>query len=296
MSENKTKVTDWIRSGMDYNEGIKLLIEITRKQFWFDLLTGREKTKSGKLAYELCKASQLADMTSWKDVIENIKSSKVKMQEKNVPGLKLGKLPKIKNGEENHQKVFYPIPPKTKVELHIPSELDKIDSKPVDEYPPVIRRIIHEYAELFQERSKLHAVMTEMPEVNTDEVVAKRSELFDIVKSISARLEFLFSAKNKFDENGTIPDEKEIFPEPKKEEPLDLNLLDEPSLKKMKKNLQSNNSKDQALLDYQSKDHGKEKKPMPEGPKRTKLEFRIAERNKKIQEIESLLLKYVVKQ
>jgi len=72
MQENQIKVIGWIRSGMDYAEGIGLLVELTQKQKYSDQFTGREKSMSGKLAYEICKAAKLADHISWKDFIRKI--------------------------------------------------------------------------------------------------------------------------------------------------------------------------------------------------------------------------------
>ena len=62
--------------------------------------------------------------------------------------------------------------------------------------------------------------------------------------------------------------------------------LDTAVLKKMKKNLQTLNSKDQSMLDFQSPNHTGQKMPLPNGPKRSKLETRIRDRIKLIEEIE----------
>ena len=94
-----------------------------------------------------------------------------------------------------------------------------------------------------------------------------------------------------------IPEESEVFPPAENEETEpDITSLDETELKKQKKNLQSSNSKDQTILDYQSKERTEMKTPMPNGPKRVKIEMRINDRNKKIVEIETLLLKYAGKE
>ena len=134
--------------------------------------------------------------------------------------------------------------------------------------------------------------MTGMPESNAESVCAKRAELFDLIKSISAKLEILHSAKKEFDEKGVIPEVDAVFPpEGNEQAEPDLASLDEAALKKQKKNLQSSNSKDQTILDYQSKERTEVKIPMPNGPKRSRIEMRISDRNKKIVEIDTLLLK-----
>lgn len=273
MNEKQDKVIAWIKAGMDYNSGIGLLTEISTKQGLTNGFPGKEKTFANKLAYEIMKASSLGDVTNWKRIIQDIQSG-------NTPVVE------IKN-------TFTPI---IRQELPVSSDLPDSDeivvSKPLFEYPLIIRRVINDYAELFQERSKLHTTMAEMPESNADSICIKRAELFDVIKSISARLEELYTAKSEFEQKGIIPDETELYPTMKKEY-SDTNLLPDLSvedLKKHKKNLQSSNSKDMAILDYQSKERKEVKTPMPAGPKRIKIEMRIADRKKQIQEIEMALL------
>jgi hypothetical protein len=300
MQDNQNKVIDWIRSGMDYNEGIGLLVDLTRKPIYSDQFTGREKSMTDKLAYEICKAAMVADYTNWKAFIQKVKDgSETEIIEGNhslTDDFLLVDLPEVIAGEQDQEKVFNPATARTENAPSI-SDSESLETKPLAQYPPVIRRSIHEYAALFQERSKLHTVMTDMPESNAESVCAKRAELFDLIKSISARLEILYEAKKAFDEKGIVPEENEVFPPVGKEEAEpDLASLDEVSLKKQKKNLQSSNSKDQTMLDYQSKERTEVKTPMPNSPKRAKIEMRIGERNKKIEEIETLLLNYAGKE
>jgi len=162
---------------------------------------------------------------------------------------------------------------------------EALDIKNISEYPPIIRRIIAEYAELFQERSKMHRIMAEMPEGNSQTLKTKRAEIFNIIKSISARQEFLYAIQQQYELNGEILPEDEIWPTPKPEAKPE--LPDDPEqLRKMKKNQQSANSKDQNLLDYQSSIKSETKKPMPAGPKRMRTENRMKARLKFIQEID----------
>lgn len=290
MQENQFKVISWIKSGMDYIKGVDLLVELTNKQTFYNLFTGRDKSLPDKLAYEICKATMLANHLTWKDFIREVQAENIESdnQSNHFPVVKMQV---ITPGDKNNPKIFEPDSERTT------ETAETIETKPLSEYPPVIRRIIHEYAALFQERSKLHTVMTEMPESNAESVCVKRAEIFDLIKSISARLEILYEFKKAFDEKGIIPEESEVFPPVGKEEvEPDITSLDEATLKKQKKNLQSSNSKDQTMLDYQSKERLEVKIPMPSGPKRAKIEMRIAERNQKIEDIETLLLKYAGKE
>ncbi|MEI8114819.1 MAG: hypothetical protein WCI54_14380, partial [Bacteroidia bacterium] len=157
------------------------------------------------------------------------------------------------------------------------------------EYPPIIRRIIAEYAETFQERSKTHRILTEMPQGNSQALKTKRAEIFDLVKAFTIRLEYLFKIRQQFEQNGELPLEDEVWPKP--QELQETTLTDDPEeLRKMKKNQQTANTKDQNMLDYQTMVKADEKKTMPSGPKRTRIENRIKGRLKFIQEIDLKLV------
>jgi len=299
MQENQIKVISWIKSGMEYIQGVDLLVELTRKQTFFNLFTGKDIALADKLTYEICKAAMLANHLTWKDFIREVQNGNILIDNLSADFHRV-EMPELIPSDENNPKICTSDSvekTETKGTTETIETAESIETKPLTEYPPVIRRIIHEYAALFQERSKLHSVMVDMPESNAEFVCAKRAELFDLIKSISARLEILYSAKSEFDEKGIIPEESSVFPPVGKEEAEpDITLLDEASLKKQKKNLQSSNSKDQTMLEYQSKERTEVKTPMPNGPKRAKIEMRIQERNKKIEEIETLLLKYAGKE
>lgn len=292
MNDKELKVINWIRSGMDYNAGIELLISFNPKSCDPKSFFGKEKYQHDKVAYEICHSSGVADVLTWKPFIW-----------RNGGTLRTTPTPPKYATPSRHQKndkpkPFVVIPSNNSAvgEVVIIPEKDTIETKPLSEYPPIIRRVIVEYASLFQERSKTHLVMTEMPESNAATVVAKRAELFDLVKSLTDRIILLHDAKKNYDENGSLPDENELFPDENAVvvEP-DISLLDEESLKKMKKNLQKSRSKDQSLLDSQSKYKAGSKVPMPSGPKRMKIEARIKATVKKIEEVETALLKYVIK-
>jgi len=293
MQDNQLKVISWIKSGMEYTSGVDLLVKLTRKQTFYNLFTGKDKSLPDKLGYEICKAAALANHVTWKNFIREVQAVNNASENQSTDFYDF-KMPEQIPSNENNSKICVPDSADTTETIET---AETIETKPLSEYPSVIRRIIHEYAALFQERSKLHSVMVEMPESNAESVCAKRAEIFDLIKSISARLEILYSTKKAFDEKGIIPEESTVFlPVGKEEAEPELASLDEASLKKQKKNLQSSNSKDQTMLEYQSKERTEVKTPMPNGPKRSKIEMRIAERNKKIAEIETLLLKYAGKE
>ena len=291
MEDVKLKVVAWIKSGMNYNDGISLLIELTNKQSYSAMFMGREPTMKNKLPYEICKASQLADFTNWKVFIQKIKNASPSATTQFIS-------PQEKKLAQHYSRSF----DASKVELSVsipnsPEEID--DSKNAEAYPPVIQRVILETASLFQKRRALHLQMCHLPENNSTSVILLRADLFASIKSISERLKVLYDARQSFTEKNIIPDERELFesvaiPEKNlksKVQKLDaISTLGASDLKKMKKNLQTLNSKDQSMLDFQSPNHTGQKMPLQNGPKRSKLETRISERIKLIEEIEIQIL------
>lgn len=263
--ENEGLVIDWIQSGCNYEQGVMLYTQFGKNSFLKKDFTGKRHKHATKIIYELCKSVGL----EYAQLQQNMLTPKLeeKLAEKKpvkIPELKLVKLSNIPEDKE------FP---------------EVLEMKNISEYPPTLRRIIAEYAELFQERSKMHRIMAEMPEGNSQTLKTKRAEIFDIIKSLSARLEFLYVIRQQFELNGEILPEDEIWPTPKPESKPE--LPDDPEqLRKMKKNQQSANSKDQNLLDYQSTIKSDTKKPMPVGPKRTRTENRMKARLKFIQEID----------
>jgi hypothetical protein len=113
-----------------------------------------------------------------------------------------------------------------------------------------------------------------------------RSNLFQKISKISAEMELIHHFTQQYEKDGTIPEEKEIWPV-KKEKPLP---KDHAELKKIKKNLQSSNSKDNNRLNYQDTKKHEKLNPIPPGPKRQKIEKRIKSRLSEIQEIEQKLI------
>ena len=55
-----------------------LLVELTRKQTFYNLFTGKDKSLPNKLDHEICKAALLADHVTWKDFIRNVQNDNIK--------------------------------------------------------------------------------------------------------------------------------------------------------------------------------------------------------------------------
>ena len=272
-NEKQQLVLQWIESGCDYLQGTMLYGRFGKNIFLKSDFHSKQRKYATKIIYELCKSVGLNYAQLQKENLIPViqKSSKLQMQP----------------SEPVHKTVISPDAPADMPEL---AEMpEALSSTNIAEYPPIIRRIISEYAETFQERSKTHRILTEMPQGNSQALKTKRAEIFDLVKSFTVRLEYLFKIRQKFELNGELPLEDEVWPEPK--ELPETTLSDDPEeLRKIKKNQQTANTKDQNMLDFQTMVKGDEKKTMPSGPKRTRIENRIKGRLKFIQEIDLKLV------
>jgi hypothetical protein len=242
---------------------------------------GKQRKYATKIIYELCKSVGLDYAQLQKDnVIPIFKESPIK----ELPSTASKRQP---SSEIEGSVSIVPI--NDTVSEPVEDMPESLSVTNIAEYPPIIRRIIAEYAETFQERSKTHRILTEMPQGNSQALKTKRAEIFDLVKAFTIRLEYLFKIRQQFEQNGELPLEDEVWPKP--QELQETTLTDNPEeLRKMKKNQQTANTKDQNMLDYQTMVKGDEKKTMPSGPKRTRIENRIKGRLKFIQEIDLKLV------
>lgn len=271
-NEKQQHVLDWIESGCDYLQGTMLYGRFGKNIFLRSDFHSKQRKYATKIIYELCKSVGLNYAQLQKEKLIPIIQESSPVQ---IPP------------SEPHKAVISADPT---TDIPALAEMpEALSSTNIEEYPPIIRRIIAEYAETFQERSKTHRILTEMPQGNSQALKTKRAEIFDLVKAFTIRLEYLFKIRQQFELNGELPLEDEVWPEPK--EMPETTLSDDPEeLRKMKKNQQTANTKDQNMLDFQTMVKGDEKKTMPSGPKRTRIENRIKGRLKFIQEIDLKLV------
>jgi hypothetical protein len=270
--EKKEVVLNWILSGFNYNDGVSIYSQFGKNNFLRKDFSGKQHRYASKIIYELCKSVGLdyAQLQS----------------EKFIPVLQETQIDKLPSNALCSGRIA---PISTPVPDLVEGMPESMSATNISEYPAIIRRIITEYAETFQQRSQTHRILTEMPQGNSQALKTKRAEIFDLVKAFTIRLEYLFNVRQQFEKDGTYPNEEDVWPAPK-ELPETTMSEDPEELRKMKKNQQTANTKDQNMLDFQTMVKGSEKKTMPAGPKRTRIENRIKGRLKFIQEIDLKLV------
>lgn len=251
-AEIQKKVTDWWISGCDYDAGIALYQLYGKNKSLKNTMPGRPARYTDKLHYELCK-----------DV-----------------GLNWLTMPKS-TGQKPVQKVTVVQAKTAELEQH-PEPVQEV----TDQYHPLVRRVISEYAECYRERSMRHADMGGVAEINSEENCSKRAELLKEIKKLSARMDELYFARQAYFDHREIPDEHKLWPGENLPEKADELPDDLDKLKSMKKNQQIALVKDRNMLDYQQITKADKKLPMPDGPRRKGLEKRIGWRLKRIEEID----------
>jgi len=268
MAELKKQIIDWFHGPQDYDQGMKLLQAVSKKNKIIGKMLKKGNTKSSmeKLVWELNKVAGLKKIPEPKTIVKKAFRPLAKQ------------MPKQEKPEVSVEK---------KKDDEAGARFNLIGKNEIGSYPPVIQRLVRENSALYMLRGKKHSALKKLPEDNTQETVAKREQLAGEIKDISKRLDILFEAFHLFDTKKALPDENILWPAVKKEEQQKLsdNIDD---LKLQKKNIQSSVTKDRNLLLYGSKIKPKEGEgsAMPAGPKRTIIEKRVAKKEKEIAAIE----------
>jgi hypothetical protein len=270
MNNAQNEVIDWWYGRRDYRTGIELLSRYCKNKTIINTLSkhGKENFQASvkKLNYEVTKAVQL----DWLHMPAYLSPEQV--GEKSLADIS----PRENQKEEKNNPA----------DTFFPPEKDKKNDD-TNQYPRVIRRLKYEYSELYNKKSALHSDMRNVEQANTEKNNEQRSELLSEIKSISKQLAFYYGFLEKYEVNGIVPDEAEIWPpakEPAPEEPKSL-----PELKKLMWSLRRENSKDGFRLIYQQRTKAEKENPMPKGAKRDAIELRIKLREIKLAETMTLI-------
>ena len=283
MEERKIKLISWIRSGMNYLDGISLIMELSGRKGFQNQFIGKENRMKDKLTYEICKAAKVADFSNWRNYVSNYMDGNSKEH--------VDRSTK-KEKAENHL-----LEVKKKEELISGLSQDEEEFNPTiiygirnDEYPILIKRISFDLGNLYQQRSLLHTEMANMEQSNRKMIVKQRVKLLDQIKMISERFIFLYLIKQSYLKDRSLPQEREVYPENNElSEGKTSEILNPGDLKRQKKNLQTSNSKDQKKLEVLKNNLNKDPS-IKEANRFTVLETRIRERNSMIEELDYKLV------
>lgn len=284
----KDRVLQWIEQGCDYNTGILLLADSGKHRQLIKIIVNRPHRYASKLLYELCKEAGIPYLDlGHADLYIHTKDSG---QADLVPDNHSFGQADVKNTTAS---LSTPTPDDLPL-TDIPSHLKTMSDQDFNRLPVEMQKVIREHSKLFLLRSRLHEQMANLSEDNLPDTVKKRKTLSDSIAELSPRIDQLFQAKEDFYLKSLKPDLAVLFPPllPDAEQSLKNTPLPDSTkeLKKLKKNLQSSNVKDQNMLDFQEETKASKPSPMPTGPKRQKLEQRISKRLIQIEAIDYKLL------
>lgn len=254
MNENQTIVLNWWYTGKDYQQGILLLSRFCKNKILAAAIAQKaERFGRNKLEYELPKSVNL----NYLDMPEFVPSTPPLAEP--VSG------------------------------LITPSDVRVVtDKQDPSSYPDVIKRLKHEYSELYNQRSIAHKDMMKIPETNNPENNKNRSVFLDQIKTLSLRMDMFYQHIEKYEKDKLIPDPELIWPVTK-EEKLTAQPPLKPELITRRKLLVVQNYRDNNRLKYSVKEKLKEPNPLPPGPKRNKIIASINSRNLELDRINILL-------
>lgn len=268
-------IDEWIEKGCDYNTGVEIFAQLSSNKslVTFFRQDPRFKERPVKLYNELMKLKA--------------KESDVAVASVVIKPLPPKAPPKL-TVETSSRDVKFPNPYKlTITKTFEDGELTNVTAEAIDTYPPVIQSAIDMLSSFYKEKAKLWNEREQLGYDNTADIVAKRKKLSDAIVDITNKMDPLYKIRNDYVASGIVPETitpSSITTESKDELP---NSIED--LKALKKGVQTNIAKDRNRLEYQSPNKQKVKTPIPEGPRRTAVEARIAERLELVKKIDEKL-------
>ena len=172
-----------------------------------------------------------------------------------------------------------------------------------DEYPELIKKLILQLSEGYKLRSSLHVALKEVGEGADEESNLKRAAVVTQIDNLSKRIATLgeffekFKKQEEFDSNELellLNTPVDLFAKDSSdEEPEKEFVLAEgkENLKKQVSNWRGKITKAKNQLLYQNDKKQDKENPMPEGPKRIKIENRLAKMEPELLLIETALAK-----
>lgn len=277
--EGMIDIVGWLKSDREYNTGVLLYQKFGKNKTLQRLFPGKEKRYANKLAIELAKTA----------------------------GISL-----IDFQNNNFGDVPTPTPPKGPVAsvdntsfLNTEGRPPLIIEQAANDYPPMIRKMLHLYNALYQKRSLLHKEMGDIPQNNDPIHVDKRKAISDQLELISSKLDILYNAKKNYIDNKVLPEDLKFeefeavlngvvktkaAADKKNKKVVSLEEMSQADLLKKRTNTRTSLTKQKNMLEYQhTSAKNREPKPMPEGPKKQKVLDKISEIEKQLSKIDTLL-------
>ena len=242
------EINAWLNSERNYQGGLQLFEKHSKSTAMKRIFQGKESRYAGKLLYELRKLMPSGPTPD-------------------IPAAKPVKLSGLKPAEPAN------------------SFIESI-GEPDPNLPPIIRRLIAQFSDLYKSRSIAHHSLKAVPPDNRTENMELRRIIVEKMKGYSDRMDELQYHHNEYKTKNIVPDEKTLFPgKTQKAPPVELENLDE--LSRLRLNLQKSLNRDNNLLHFQTPTRQPAANEMRAGPKRTALLSRIKDKKTEIARLTS---------
>lgn len=199
----------------------------------------------------------------------------------------------------NHESTATLTPEKSK------SLIDQVtDKKKFESMPEIIQIIIRTFGDSYKRRAILHRKMSELAEDNTPELMHERAALSEQIDMLSELMDQLNKYKEAYDADGTLPNldnvKSDISAAEKKPETKSNKDIDAEAIAKMDaKQLQTRHhsivnqiTRKENQIKYQSMSKKEKENPMPDCPKKLKLEKQISNLSAELEKVDYALAKF----
>lgn len=151
--------------------------------------------------------------------------------------------------------------------------------------PEVMQTLIRNYSDAYKQRARLARQRYELGESNDEQSVEKRKTLGESIDRLTNYMDILIAMREKYEKDGVLPDMDTLNNAPsaaevkeedeKQEKSVDYKSMSTDKLKTRRKSLTNQITRKENMLFYQSETKQDEENPLPDSPKRVKLEKQI---------------------
>ena len=151
--------------------------------------------------------------------------------------------------------------------------------------PEVMQTLIRNYSDAYKQRARLARQRYELGESNDEQSVEKRKTLGESIDRLTNYMDILIAMREKYEKDGVLPDMDTLNNAPsaaevkeedeKPEKSVDYKSMSTDKLKTRRKSLTNQITRKENMLLYQSGTKQDEENPLPDSPKRVKLEKQI---------------------
>ena len=187
---------------------------------------------------------------------------------------------------DNEAKAQPPLTEKKAAEL-MRTEADQMeksqeDAKSEKHVPKVIQLLTQNFGKAYNQRAKLVRQRAELGESNDQKVITQRKDLSDEIDQLSGYMDKLYKMREDYYQNGALPKEEDISPDPSPADKEDEKDVEEDLTDKTGQELVSRRKtivdmirRKKNFLLYQADTRQESENPLPECPKRLKIEKQI---------------------